>query len=99
MGGTASRPRIKSTLQISKERYSHFGWTKKRGADQLAFHEQVRNGKAHAWASTPEKHRRKYFDLIKHWLECMLAAYPETDPPVTEASLRMMLEPLPDLEW
>jgi hypothetical protein len=58
----------------------------------LSFYEQVRNPKAHAWAATPEKHRPKYFDLIRRWLDRMLAACPEA---VREESLRMILDPLP----
>src|SRR5262245_26643769 len=58
VGCTASRPRIKSTLQISKERYSHFGWTKKRGADHTASIEEQLTEPQHA-IETPKSRAAK----------------------------------------
>jgi hypothetical protein len=59
----------------------------------LSFYEPIRNGKAHAWTLTPEKHRRRYFELIGRWLTLVLVAYPESDS-VNETALQMLLEPL-----
>jgi hypothetical protein len=64
----------------------------------LSFYEQVRNPKAHGWAATPEKHRRKYFDLIRRWLGRLLEACPDSEP-VGEESFRIIIEPLPLYEF